>query len=272
MYKKYYSILKINENATIEEIKKAYKTEAKKYHPDINKDKNAEIKMKEINEAYNILLNKEKNKKIAEEKKTQVNDDKETLEAIEKLLKKLKDLDQDIKKNIEYEKQYAKKEKPNFEKTKFENLSVDYSNIDDKNDINDEIKKDYDFLVEPTPSSINYKKLNTKNLYVGYIKKKKIKYNKRKKIFYNNYKIVRKKVLLLKIGKDKFINISNLKYQLLSIIAGKNIPVYKLDTIYYDNDLHKNDQKTILNFKKLYADSKILNIKSINKRIKNINI
>lgn len=52
----YYDILGIPRTAGKEDIKKAYKTLAKKYHPDLNKnDKNAEQKFKEINEAYAAL-------------------------------------------------------------------------------------------------------------------------------------------------------------------------------------------------------------------------
>ena len=52
----YYEVLGINKNATDDEVKKAYKKLAKKWHPDLNPDnkKEAEDKMKEINEAYDI--------------------------------------------------------------------------------------------------------------------------------------------------------------------------------------------------------------------------
>lgn len=54
--KDYYSTLGVNKNATKEEIKKAYKKLAKKYHPDLNKDNaTAEQKFKEINEAASVL-------------------------------------------------------------------------------------------------------------------------------------------------------------------------------------------------------------------------
>ncbi len=54
-----YSVLGVSPNASEEEIKKAFKTLAKKYHPDLNPgDKKAEEKFKEINEAYRILMNK----------------------------------------------------------------------------------------------------------------------------------------------------------------------------------------------------------------------
>lgn len=58
MNKNYYDILQINQNASPEIIEKAYKTLAKKYHPDLQEESNkkeAEEILKEINEAYEIL-------------------------------------------------------------------------------------------------------------------------------------------------------------------------------------------------------------------------
>ena len=57
----YYEVLGIDRNATDADIKKAYRTLAKKYHPDLNPgDKEAERKFKEVNEAYEVLSNPEK--------------------------------------------------------------------------------------------------------------------------------------------------------------------------------------------------------------------
>ena len=63
MSKNYYEILQINQNASPEIIDKAYKTLAKKYHPDLQEEsdkKQAEEILKEINEAYEILSNPDK--------------------------------------------------------------------------------------------------------------------------------------------------------------------------------------------------------------------
>ncbi|SNX55238.1 molecular chaperone DnaJ [Thermoanaerobacterium sp. RBIITD] len=61
MAKDYYEILGLDKNATEDDIKKAYRTLAKKYHPDLNPgNKEAEQKFKEINEAYQILSDPQK--------------------------------------------------------------------------------------------------------------------------------------------------------------------------------------------------------------------
>ena len=55
MSKSLYETLGVSENASADEIKKAYRKLARKYHPDINKDESAVDKFKEINAAYEVL-------------------------------------------------------------------------------------------------------------------------------------------------------------------------------------------------------------------------
>lgn len=61
-YINYYDLLGIDKNASSEEIKKAYRNQAKKWHPDLNKDPKAPEMAKKINEAKEILLDETKRK------------------------------------------------------------------------------------------------------------------------------------------------------------------------------------------------------------------
>jgi molecular chaperone DnaJ len=56
----YYDVLGVGRQATDEEIKKAFRRLARQYHPDMNKDGDAEAKFKEINEAYEVLSDQER--------------------------------------------------------------------------------------------------------------------------------------------------------------------------------------------------------------------
>jgi len=59
-YKDYYKILGVERGAADEEIKKAYRRLARKYHPDVSKEANAKEKFQEVAEAYETLRDKEK--------------------------------------------------------------------------------------------------------------------------------------------------------------------------------------------------------------------
>ena len=60
--KDYYEVLGLNKNATDDEIKSAFRKLAKKYHPDLNKEPDAEAKFKEVQEAYAVLSDPNKRK------------------------------------------------------------------------------------------------------------------------------------------------------------------------------------------------------------------
>ncbi len=63
-YKDYYKVLGVQRGATADDIKKAFRKLARKYHPDVNPgDKKAEEKFKEINEAYEVLSDPDKRQK-----------------------------------------------------------------------------------------------------------------------------------------------------------------------------------------------------------------
>ena len=61
-YKDYYSTLGVSRDASADDIQKAYRKLARKYHPDVNRSSGAEDKFKEITESYEVLKDPEKRK------------------------------------------------------------------------------------------------------------------------------------------------------------------------------------------------------------------
>jgi curved DNA-binding protein len=61
-YKDYYSVLGISRSASASDIQQAYRKLARKYHPDVSKEKDAEQRFKELGEAYEVLKDEQKRK------------------------------------------------------------------------------------------------------------------------------------------------------------------------------------------------------------------
>jgi curved DNA-binding protein len=59
-YKDYYEVLGVTRSAGADEVKRAYRKLARKFHPDVSKERNAENKFKEVQEAYEVLRDPEK--------------------------------------------------------------------------------------------------------------------------------------------------------------------------------------------------------------------
>ena len=109
--KNYYEVLEVSHSASQEVIEKAYKALAKKYHPDLQDgiDKTyAEQKMKELNEAYDVISNQEKRKSYDFE-----------LEKLER--EKLVNSQQEIKQTNSNEEKYTQSDVTSIQEQKIQN-------------------------------------------------------------------------------------------------------------------------------------------------------
>lgn len=73
-FRDYYKVMGVDEAASADEIKKAYRVLARKFHPDVSKEKDAEEKFKELGEAYEVLKDPEKREEYDNLRKYGYND------------------------------------------------------------------------------------------------------------------------------------------------------------------------------------------------------
>ncbi len=81
--KDFYKVLGVSKDASDDDIKKAYRKLARKYHPDVNKTKEAEEKFKDISEAYDVLSKKEDRQKYDAIRHGLTSDDAAALRRVE---------------------------------------------------------------------------------------------------------------------------------------------------------------------------------------------
>ena len=114
MFKDYYQILEITPQASLSEIKQAYRAASKKWHPDVNPGKDTTQIMQDINEAYAILKDETKRMRydteyvLFNQKKTECKQTVETQYAENEWSYDYEVKDENLKEDIKSARQYAK--------------------------------------------------------------------------------------------------------------------------------------------------------------------
>ncbi len=165
-----YEILEVSENASGEIIEKAYKTLAKKYHPDLQEEANkkqAEAMMKKINEAYEILGNEEKRNRYdaeLEEKRNQEELQRQNNQAYNNMYNKVQYQNNNAtNNNINYD--YEK------ERLKYER-KLQEEEIRQRQKMQEDLNREYNNAYENYLRSLGYKikhkwtKENTRDLLI----------------------------------------------------------------------------------------------------------
>lgn len=223
MAKDYYKVLGVSKDASNEEIKKAYKNLAKKYHPDLNSSSEAVEKMKEINIAYDHIIAQRTNKHNNYGKSKDNHNDNYYY------------------KNEEY---YDTSKK--YQDAKEEDYEEPF-------DFFSEFFKQYDYYKSKQEKGIDLNFLNPDDIYIGDVCVRNYKLNsdyfasfeERTKL-----KIVRKNAILLKVGFEEYIVLSGLKFELITKIFHKQI---SLDNLKIKSDFFKPyaGEKFVKNIRKI---------------------
>ncbi len=152
--KNYYEILQVNEKASKEIIDKVYRTLAKMYHPDANpeeKKKWAEEKFKEINEAYEILSDKDKRTKYDEQLETERNKINNDTENVRNMYKKLYEENMYLKRQLQQKSQSNNIQTSNTKTTENNHRNtVDRSNTYNENKYYHNIEEEAERKIDET--------------------------------------------------------------------------------------------------------------------------
>ena len=176
-----YEILEVSENASPEIIEKAYKTLAKKYHPDLQEETNkskAEVMMKKINEAYDVLGNEEKRKAYnaeLEAKREQEELEKQSTQGFQGYSENMQYQNGNYANNANYSNSNVNNQNANYnyekERLKYEK-KLQAEELKQRQKMQDNLNKEYQNAYENYLRSLGYKikhkwtKENTRDLLI----------------------------------------------------------------------------------------------------------